>query len=470
MRRRLLLGLAIMAILVGGYLYLYSISAPPSLRPIWIDWEPEVITVGRETTFTLTMENVGWGASGVLKVYIRSFDRYGGLGEPRLIAEQEYSVGGGETRNISVSISIPEEGFYRLIFDFGGRTKARQLIYVYDPDNPREEYRFAFFADNRPGGPLTPQPEQFKKLIRILNIVRPDFAILGGDIVYGYRSEAVVLAWQWSDFLSIYESSAVPIFVAPGNHEMKTGEAPSTGDRDAQILFLMNLGRLYYSFAYGKDLFLILDTDIVGEANMITGRQKEWMVEMLGEGQSYRYRFTAMHKPAFSGPAYRTITNDKEVTEIFRGYNVTVALQAHNHIFYKRYLEPTWFYVSGGAGSPLYVSPEEGALYHMLLITVGEEGVEVKVIPTELFEERLGEVEVYLRHSFTNEISFRRGDEEWVAEPREILLQGLLVRGEAKVEGDGYEIIHRTDVELDGERYSLIEAVLRPGGWIRVYS
>jgi len=113
MSRRLVIGLLIIGVLIGGYLYLYSVSAPPSLRPIWIDWDPEVITVGRETTFTLTMENVGWGVSGLLKVYIRSHDRYEGLGEPQLIAEKEYSVEGGETRNISVSISIAEEGFYR---------------------------------------------------------------------------------------------------------------------------------------------------------------------------------------------------------------------------------------------------------------------------------------------------------------------------------------------------------------------
>jgi len=186
---------------------------------------------------------------------------------------------------------------------------------------------------------------------------------------------------------------------------------------------------------------------------MITRRQKTWMVEMLGEGQSYRYRFTAMHKPAFSGPAYRTITNDKEVAEkIFREYNVTIALQGHNHIFYRRYLEPTWFYVSGGAGSPLYVSPEEGAIYHMLIITVSPGGVDVKVIPTDLFEERLGEDEAYLRHGFTEEI------------------MGLIVRGEARIEGEGYVVRSVEEIVIRGEDYTLVEAVLRPGGWIRVYS
>jgi len=451
------------------YANIHLLSLPPMLRPIWFEWSPEIIEVGDKVVFQTTLENTApWEVSGEAKLYIQDMDELGEYREPVHISSKPYRVGPGGKTVIGIEVVLNTSGFHKLIIDFGGRTRVKQLIHVYDPNKAIESYTFAFFADNRPGGPLTPQPEQFKKLIKILNVLRPDFAILGGDIVYGYRSQGPVLAWQWIDFLSVIGRSRVPIFIAPGNHEVKTGEAPSTGDPTAQIILLMNIGRLYHAFAYGDSAFILLDTDIVGEANNIMGRQKEWLENILRDTQGFRYRFTFMHKPAYSGPHFRTITNDKEITKLFREYNVTVAFQAHNHIFYKRYLEPTWFYVSGGAGSPLYVSPDEGAIYHMLLVRVDREGVEIKVIPTEMFEADDEINRMSIRHGFTQEIRFRRGGEEWTAYPKPVEVKGFIAARDKRIVGEGYTLLWNETIYIDGAEYLRYEFILEPGGYVEV--
>ena len=104
-----------------------------------------------------------------------------------------------------------------------------------------------------------------------MKFIHPDFAILVGDIIYGYGSDIPRLKMQWNDFLSVYDSFGIPVFVAPGNHEMQTEDAPESGNIDAQRLYIMHLGRLYYAFAYDNSLFIILDTDIVGSAGYDDG-------------------------------------------------------------------------------------------------------------------------------------------------------------------------------------------------------
>ena len=112
-----------------------------------------------------------------------------------------------------------------------------------------------------------------------MKLIHPDFAVLTGDIIYGYGSDIPRLKMQWNDFLSVYDSFGIPVFVAPGNHEMQAEDAPESGNIDAQRLYIMHLGRLYYAFAYDNSLFIILDTDIVGSAAKISGEQHVWLKE-----------------------------------------------------------------------------------------------------------------------------------------------------------------------------------------------
>lgn len=182
-----------------------------------------------------------------------------------------------------------------------------------------------------------------------MKLIHPDFAVLTGDIIYGYGSDIPRLKMQWNDFLSVYDSFGIPVFVAPGNHEMQAEDAPESGNIDAQRLYIMHLGRLYYAFAYDNSLFIILDTDIVGSAAKISGEQLEWLKEMLKASRGFEHTFVYIHRPVRSYHGANILNNHYKILPLLLRYNVTAVFQGHDHVYYYEEINGTRFYVTGGA-------------------------------------------------------------------------------------------------------------------------
>ncbi len=424
-KKRLFLASIILLVVVSGGVYYYYQNQLSEVYFTNIVWSPEIIRKNVPVTFSLNITNKGmFDKKLIFEVFLEKVC-HATICRQDKIGEFTVTVKRGSVTQVNYTYSFPEEGFYHLIFR-SSETSLRQLIYVSPGKSSQSVFRFAVFGDNRPPDAVTPQPAVFKELIRELNLIRPEFAILVGDVIYGYRSDIARLKWQWSDFMSIYDSSIVPIFVAPGNHEMQTEELPESGNPEAQALYVMHLGRLYFAFEYGNSLFIILDTDMVGHASEISGEQLIWLERILKEYRNdYEHVFVFMHKPVISYEGADILNNHDEILPILIKYKVTAVFQGHNHAYYYERVNGTDFYVTGGAGAPLYLRPESGGINHFLIVTVNGTSYDVQFLPIPAIEVADSGNSIRVKYQFDSPYYFRRYDYSWVAEPKPLLLQGM---------------------------------------------
>ena len=451
----------IVALAVAVYFYLQQSELS---TPLFDDirWSPEIIRAGKPVTFNLTIIHTGLlPALGEVKVYVSKY-RYVGFSEPTLAGSFKISLNPQSSASYTYVWTPPKAGFYRLKFVIEGGGSLTQLVYAAPQNQTASSFTFAVFGDNRPNGGIQPQPDVFKEIAREVRLIHPDFAVLTGDIIYGYRSDIPRLKMQWNDFLSVYYSSRVPIFVVPGNHEMKTEGYEDSGDPDAQILYIMNLGRLYYAFSYGNSFFILLDTDLVGEASTVKGKQLEWLKEMLRESKKYEHTFVFMHKPVVTSPSSDMLINPGKIAELLVEAGVRAVFQGHNHIYYHEKVGQTDFYVTGGAGAPLFASFEHGGVHHFLLVTVNGSNVNVQMVPLDYLDVKYGEDRVEISYSFTQKLEFSRNGYSWDAEPQPLTMEGLtfkVIEGEYGVEGGE---INRV-LEYKGETWIIVRTLVEPG-------
>lgn len=459
---KILIAIALIAVLAAAvYFYLQQSELPSPLFDN-IRWSPEIIRAGQSVEFSLTITNTGiFPASGEVKVYVSKYS-YFGFTKPTLAGSFKISLNPYSSASYTYTWTPPEPGFYRLKFVIDGGGSLTQLIYAAPQTRTESSFIFAVFGDNRPADGVQPQPEVFKEIAREVRLIHPDFAVLVGDVIYGYRSDIPRLKMQWSDFLSVYESFGVPVFVAPGNHEMQTEDAPESGNVDAQRLYIMHLGRLYYAFAYGNSLFIVLDTDIVGSAAEISGEQLEWLRNMLEASRSFEHIFVFMHRPVVSYYGANILNNHYEVLPLLLKYNVTAVFQGHNHVYYYEIVNGTRFYVSGGAGAPLYRTPSRGGVNHFLVVEVNGTHVEVKFVPPYSIKVQQEGSKITVDYTFTEPIYFEDQHNSWQAIPKPLTLRGLYVDlDKPEIQVQGGKLIGQ--YEVNGKYRFYIEATVYPG-------
>ena len=95
------------------------------------------------------------------------------------------------------------------------------------PDDPTS-FTFVVFGDNRPASG-DPQPETIKEIFKEIDELHPSFAMSLGDVIEGKPKKddpkaISKIRQQFKDFLALAKTAGVPIFNAPGNHEMDDHE------------------------------------------------------------------------------------------------------------------------------------------------------------------------------------------------------------------------------------------------------
>lgn len=447
--------LLFLAVIGGVYYYFNTL---PSVYFSWIEWSPEIIRADQQVAFTVTLNGTAPGRHRV-DVYVAKV-YYAHVGEPEKVGSFDVEIGSSGTGKGSFKYTFSKPGFYVLEFRSGQAT-LRQLVYASPGYNSDASFTFAVFGDNRPVNGISPQPDAFKELIGEVSLIHPDFSVLVGDVIYGYRSDVARLKWQWSDFMGVYLSSKVPIFVAPGNHEIQTENVPDSGNPVAQALYLSHLGRLYYAFEYGNSLFIVLDTDLVGESYLVTGRQLAWLKNMLELGRKYRHVFVFLHKPVVTYEGGDMLDNAEQLQKLFTEYHVTAVFQGHDHAYYYERVGGVDYYVTGGAGAPLYLRPSSGGVHHYLLVTVRGGDVKVQFLPVPSFKVEGTESEKRITYLFDQPMIFHRYGYTWSAEPEPVLLRGIPLKP-GNIEGG-------KPVARDGGLV-YVEALIKPGETILVKS
>ena len=163
-----------------------------------------------------------------------------------------------------------------------------------DPD----KFTFAIIGD-KTGGGLDKWPV-FDRAVDEINVLKPDFAIMVGDLIQGYTDDVTQVEAEWKEFWQHQSDLIIPFLPLPGNHDITNSMMYDYWEE--------HLGRTYSAFTYKDCLFLLLNTE---EKHSQPEGSEGWTETWFGDAQiayvadelakhtDVRHTFVMLHKPAW---------------------------------------------------------------------------------------------------------------------------------------------------------------------------
>ncbi len=281
--------------------------------------------------------------------------------------------------------------------------KTGSLSKPSDPD----KFTFVLAGDNRPlhsSCPQPPTPGQIFSAVHQMNPA-PDFVLWTGDTISGKDPQhPKIIHQQYTDFLKIAATAGVPVFNAPGNHEMDdANEVPS---KPMKALYRKHMAETYGAFTYGNSRFIALDSENEPEMEKlkkqpstaegatksqppgsITKKQLKLLKDDLEANKDKAHVIIFMHHPVepYSENDGLNPVSVTALEKIFAGYkNVSYVVSGHEHLYYnpqgdknkltdpptrKDPSQPPYYLISGGGGAPLK-KHTPGSFHHYLVFKV----------------------------------------------------------------------------------------------------
>lgn len=194
------------------------------------------------------------------------------------------------------------------------RPRAVKIVEKY-----KNNFYFAHLTDTHIGGPYPFAEETLQKTFEELNITRPEFIIITGDLTDNGKTK------EYLKFLEILNNSRVPTYLIPGNHDVEAYK-----DMEQLLRWKRYIGENYYSLRYGDYNFLLLDNSGNGEGSRdsfatsdFDKEQLQWAENILEENQDSKLQFFLYHIPTREDVSYVHQLADK--------YKVKLVLYGHGH-------------------------------------------------------------------------------------------------------------------------------------------
>ncbi len=237
-----------------------------------------------------------------------------------------------------------------------------------------EAFTFVVAGESRPTLPRMPWSAITLQVMREIRWLRPAFVLFTGDAIWGFDDPPQELRNELDRFRALADSTGVPLYNAPGNHEMQS--------RPEAIEILREEGhRLYGSFDAGPYHFIALNTDEFCKEGRVCDAQMAWLRRDLARSRGARATFVFMHRPVFSGFQGDFNPDDAEaLRRLFREHPVAAVYASHDHFYALEEHDGVRYVTSGGGGAPLYAPPDRGGFAHYLLVSVGPDGIDHAVI------------------------------------------------------------------------------------------
>ncbi|MGD9494724.1 MAG: metallophosphoesterase [Armatimonadota bacterium] len=246
-------------------------------------------------------------------------------------------------------------------------------------DTAAAPFSFVVFGDCRPGTrEYSPILHAMATEVGGMNVA---FVIGTGDYIEGSSNQTTVRR-QWEGFFTglapLQAHRAIPVAMATGNHDIM-------GVRRNAEIFLENFKYLYFSFDYGGCHFIILDSESLGSEGKITGRQLQWLKQDLAAHQDAKFTFVALHRPLYPVNGHVGSSLDEFPAErdalhaLFVQQGVDAVFCGHEHLYNHQRRDGIEYFITGGAGAPLYATPERGGFHHYLLVSVEDDHFVVTV-------------------------------------------------------------------------------------------
>ncbi|MEF8848129.1 MAG: metallophosphoesterase [Candidatus Thermoplasmatota archaeon] len=256
--------------------------------------------------------------------------------------------------NIKVKITseIPEE-LYNLTISILSKNKKYKLSCcrgIKVVDEITDDFTFIHLTDFHIGDPRglkenfkqTLGNKAAKKCLKEINLLKPDFVIITGDLVFGqlYPFEYSI---EYKKFYNILQDFKVPTFLCPGNHDgyFQTFQ-------DGFNFWNRYFGPLYYSFNYGDShLTMINSYDwnllqrtgffyvVLNWGGSIQEDQLRWIENDLNRTQSNLKMIFMHHNPLWNTKKHSLLRNDyqnrKKILSLIEEYNVDAVFSGHVH-------------------------------------------------------------------------------------------------------------------------------------------
>ncbi|MDP9122759.1 MAG: metallophosphoesterase, partial [Acidobacteriota bacterium] len=281
-------------------------------------------------------------------------------------------------------------------------------------------FTFVVAGDNRPHHEEDPPTATIRQIFAAVKTLQPAFVVSLGDTIYGknpQKHEKVVQ--EYKDFLAIAGQGGVPVFNAPGNHEMD--DQNDVPNQFMQLWYGQSYGLPYGAFTYGNSRFVVLNSEEMPppgvqrsagataedgkklDPGYVGAKQLELLRQELDANKDKAHIFVFMHHPIRPRDSKHGLdaASAKAITDLFKGYaNVSFVLAAHEHLFWNPQdpgnvktvasrtdpsNQPPTYLVAGGAGAPIAkkVSPAEGGFHHYLVFKVAGDRIDVQVVKLE---------------------------------------------------------------------------------------
>lgn len=239
-----------------------------------------------------------------------------------------------------------------------------------------KEFRFIVFGDFRTSRRDRPYNDNFFRILREIEMIRPDIVISTGDAYYGYGSTFERFKNEIDYFDAMSRRLSIPFFNVIGNHEV-------AGDSMREEYVRERFGNLYGSFDFRNSHFIILNTEEKGREGAIKGEQLEWLKKDIESNKRMENIFVFMHRPMFSaidpelifGKSFRDMKNRDFLHLLFKKFKVKAVFSGHEHLYSETVKDGIRYIVTGGAGSPLYQSPKGSGFFHYIIVNVKGEDI-----------------------------------------------------------------------------------------------
>jgi len=213
--------------------------------------------------------------------------------------------------------------------------------------------RFAVVGDSRQDSSKDPYPRVYKKIMEDIDSRDVNFAIHMGDFVIHGKEEFFE---EYEKIMSRYDT---PVYTVMGNHEL---------DGNSSSLYKEYYGDTFYSFIYMGTKFIFLDNsiEILNEENILFLEN-----ELEYDGEKLVFLHAPPFDPRESGTHYME-NGGEEFMQIMKDNNVSNVFSGHIHMYYQTIRDNTRYIITGGGGSPLHTTEENGGFNHYVIYDQGK--------------------------------------------------------------------------------------------------
>lgn len=268
------------------------------------------------------------------------------------------------------------------------------------PKPAGESFTFAFLTDVHLTYERNAVPG-FNKAIESVNELKPDFVIMGGDLIMDALGQRYSLA---DSLYNLYNETVkkftMPVFNTLGNHEIygiysQSGADPLNPEY-GEKMFEKRLGDSYRSFMHKGWKFIILnsveDTGKDRYIGKIDDAQIEWIKKELSSTDKNTPVVISTHIPFITANTQKyvgttvasdsstVVYNGKEVLDLFSSHNLKLVLQGHLHSLEDIYIDGIHFITGGAVSSGWWEGPAKGIEEGYVLLTAANNEISWKYI------------------------------------------------------------------------------------------